>query len=775
MKSIKKLIYLATILGLILSHWPQPVQAADPTNFANCRLGAAGIFDDVQGYNLGQLNVGVYQDWRSSSNPYAALGKGLAPNIQYLQTVRVHQAKPGYDWWGPPRVYEPGNAYKVRPSLAEIAATAQAQPGAVWLIGNEQERVDWSEEGKPGYTGQDEMLPEVYARAFHEIRAVIKGADPTAKIAIGAVIQPTPLRLEYLDKVWTSYFDLYQYSMGNDIDVWNIHGFILREVRDAWGADIPAGSNATGGYLSDSSLDIDDYIAAHYNLEIYKSFIRTFRTWMAAKGERNKPLINTEYGALLAPTSAAQMSDFMTGSFDYMLNETDAAIGYPADENRLVQQWVWYSVNDDVSNLPYFAGFLFNSSTKELSGLGTVWKNYVANAAKPLASIPQPNLLLVNLSGSLQTANVSPGATADFPLSVTVGNSGNIKSAQGNLTVNFWSGVPGQSSQLIASRTVSDLPGCGGSQTVTVTWEDREPGLYPWYAEVVAIPNETKTSDNTVTGSVQVITTADADIGVNKTVNNTTPTVNQNIEYTVTVTNNGPETAANIKISDLLPEGLTYVGQTVSQGSYNQSNGQWSLGNLANQASASLKITAQVNSDQAGKTIVNTASLLSSDSQDENGANNSRSVNINVQGGSPISADLRVEKSVDNPTPVVGSKVQYTITVTNQGPNTASNIKVSDLLPEGLTYQSHTAGQGTYTTGNGQWSVGSLTNQASTTLKITAAVSANQPGKTIVNTASLLSSDSQDLNDTNNSQSAEIVLIAGSPTQSTLYLPALFK
>jgi len=29
--------------------------------------------------------------------------------------------------------------------------------------------------------------------------------------------------------------------MGDDIDVWNIHGFLLREVRHSWGAEIPAG------------------------------------------------------------------------------------------------------------------------------------------------------------------------------------------------------------------------------------------------------------------------------------------------------------------------------------------------------------------------------------------------------------------------------------------------------------------------------------------------------------------------------------------------------
>ena len=41
--------------------------------------------------------------------------------------------------------------------------------------------------------------------AYHELYTLIKGADPTARLAIGGVIQATPLRLEYLTKVWNEY------------------------------------------------------------------------------------------------------------------------------------------------------------------------------------------------------------------------------------------------------------------------------------------------------------------------------------------------------------------------------------------------------------------------------------------------------------------------------------------------------------------------------------------------------------------------------------------
>jgi hypothetical protein len=41
-----------------------------------------------------------------------------------------------------------------------------------------------------------------------------------------------------------------------------------------------------------------------------------------------------------------QVRDFMLGSFDVMLNTTDAEWGLPADGNRLVQRWCWYSLAD---------------------------------------------------------------------------------------------------------------------------------------------------------------------------------------------------------------------------------------------------------------------------------------------------------------------------------------------------------------------------------------------------------------------------------------------
>ncbi len=87
-----------------------------------------------------------------------------------------------------------------------------------------------------------------------------------------------------------------------------------------------------------------------------------------------------------------------------------------------------------------------------------------------------------------------------------------------------------------------------------------------------------------------------ADLAVTDFVSNSTPNVGDQIAYTVTLTNNGPNTATNVALSDLLPAGLTFVsaGTTVSQGTYNGFTGVWDLGSLADAGAATLVIEAQV-------------------------------------------------------------------------------------------------------------------------------------------------------------------------------------
>lgn len=85
-----------------------------------------------------------------------------------------------------------------------------------------------------------------------------------------------------------------------------------------------------------------------------------------------------------------------------------------------------------------------------------------------------------------------------------------------------------------------------------------------------------------------------ADLKLTKTASNQNPSDGDQVTYTITVTNNGPANATGVKVTDILPAGLTYVSSNASQGAYDPSTGLWLVGGLNNGASASLNITVTV-------------------------------------------------------------------------------------------------------------------------------------------------------------------------------------
>lgn len=229
---------------------------------------------------------------------------------------------------------------RLHPSTAVLRELAARNPGLTWLIGNEPD-VKW----------QDNTPPEVYAIAYHRAYTAIKEGDPTAKVAIAGISQITPLRLEFLDRVWDFYRSFYGEDM--PVDIWNMHAFMLREERGAWGVNIPPGFEVEQrGEL----WDVED----HDNLTLVEQQVHAMRQWMAEHGQRDKPLWITEYGILMPEEygfDTERVTRFMLGSFDLFLNLRDAELGYPDDDNRLVQRWNWYSARDS----RYSAGNLFNS------------------------------------------------------------------------------------------------------------------------------------------------------------------------------------------------------------------------------------------------------------------------------------------------------------------------------------------------------------------------------------------------------------------------------
>ncbi|MBT8304407.1 MAG: DUF11 domain-containing protein, partial [Bacteroidia bacterium] len=183
--------------------------------------------------------------------------------------------------------------------------------------------------------------------------------------------------------------------------------------------------------------------------------------------------------------------------------------------------------------------------------------------------------------------------------------------------------------------------------------------------------NDLNTANDQSNALINVTT---ADLAIIKTVDDSAPDELQLVEFTIDIENNGPSFANNIMALDLLPPGLTYVSDD-GGGSYDNTTGIWTVGNLTDGDSAQLIIQATVDAGTAAQTITNNASITSFDQVDDNTSDNTASADLFVNG-----ADLEVVKSVSDTNPAVNDVITYTIVVTNNGPLNANDITIEDIL-----------------------------------------------------------------------------------------------
>ena len=176
------------------------------------------------------------------------------------------------------------------------------------------------------------------------------------------------------------------------------------------------------------------------------------------------------------------------------------------------------------------------------------------------------------------------------------------------------------------------------------------------------------------------------DLVLDKSIEQTSATPLEELEYTVRIYNDGPSTAMNVSFLDELPAGVTYKSYTIDKAGVTlaYANGKLtgSLGNMAAGAVIIVKIKVDVKANATG-TLLNKAEVSAPD--EENILNNKDEVEI------PIvpKIDLAVDK-IDSKDPVKpGETFTYTVTVVNNGPSNATGVTVVDTLPaSGVTYLS---------------------------------------------------------------------------------------
>ena len=156
------------------------------------------------------------------------------------------------------------------------------------------------------------------------------------------------------------------------------------------------------------------------------------------------------------------------------------------------------------------------------------------------------------------------------------------------------------------------------------------------------------------------------------------------VTFSMTVTNNGPSTAAGVSVADPTPIGLTFVGNTGDCASAFPC----ALGSMTPGQSRTIVSAYQVPATyQLPDPIMNTATVTATTTDPVPGNNTSTAE-------TGVGADLVLTKTASPSPAVAGTVLTYDVVSTNLGGRIAENVSITDPIPARTTFLSATPSPG---------------------------------------------------------------------------------
>ena len=202
----------------------------------------------------------------------------------------------------------------------------------------------------------------------------------------------------------------------------------------------------------------------------------------------------------------------------------------------------------------------------------------------------------------------------------------------------------------------------------TVTWiVDLAKGESKLFSVIAIVSGYGNVTNSLVVGNKTTgVNVTVPEIILDKTANISNPNFGDNVNYTVTVTNDGIGDAKDVVVRDILGEGLTFVDAT---GNYSFDEVTRTVTWIVDLAKGESR-TFYVNATVVGYGNVTNSLIV---------GNKTISVNVTVP-------EIIPDKTVGIENPNFGDNVNYTVTVTNDGIGDAKDVVVRDILGEGLTF-----------------------------------------------------------------------------------------
>ena len=202
--------------------------------------------------------------------------------------------------------------------------------------------------------------------------------------------------------------------------------------------------------------------------------------------------------------------------------------------------------------------------------------------------------------------------------------------------------------------------------TNTITWTvDVDAGKTETFTVVATVINYGNVTNSLVVGNKTFNKNVTVpEITPDKTVDNENPNFGDDLNYTVTVKNEGNGNANDVIIVDALGKGLEYVSST---GNYDNKTNTitWKV-DLASGETKTFTVVAKI----VGYTDVTNEVTV---------GNKTAAVTVDIP-------EIIPAKDVNNTTPNFGDKVEYTITVNNNANKDAKQVVIVDTLGKGLKF-----------------------------------------------------------------------------------------
>jgi uncharacterized repeat protein (TIGR01451 family) len=217
-----------------------------------------------------------------------------------------------------------------------------------------------------------------------------------------------------------------------------------------------------------------------------------------------------------------------------------------------------------------------------------------------------------------------------------------------------------------------------------------------FHVKLISLDGQNVGGEDDQINSDVINTGHNTDLGIAKSCP-TTVVKGNNVSYSITITNNGPETATGVFIDDTLPlqSDVTFVSASPGQGTCLApvgTNLHCDIGFMQPGDSVVVNVVVSVASVFSGSSISDSVSVGSSGT-DTNTDNDSDSCTTNTTTPTlPVDLSLLKQCPSDDPNPPVAgdpANLTYTLTVKNLNQNNdATNVVLTDSLPGGVTFVS---------------------------------------------------------------------------------------